>query len=83
MKEQGRAQCLIAFGCRHLAIGGQMGQERLHLDRTHFARMPHRTAVARPANGKPLPVDIDLLGPDAKVLVAYALAQPIQQTGRR
>ena len=64
MREQGRAQRLIAFGCRHLAIGGQMGQERLHLGRTHFART--------------LPVDKDLLGPEAIVLVAYSLTEPIQ-----
>jgi hypothetical protein len=41
-----------------------MGQERSRLGRTHFART--------------LPVDIDLLGPEAIVLVAYSLAEPIQ-----
>ena len=82
IKEQDGAQRLTVCGCRHLAIGAQMGQERLHLCRTHVARMPHRTAVDRPANEKPHPLNIDLLRAEAIVHASNALAQLIQHTGR-
>jgi len=39
VKEQQRRQRLILRRCRHLAIDRQIGQKRLDLERTHFARM--------------------------------------------
>jgi hypothetical protein len=52
----------------------------LDLDRTHVERMPHLSALARPANEKTHPVNIDLFGTKAIVHVPNALAQLVQNT---
>lgn len=57
-----------------------MRQEGLDFAGTHLARVPHGSSMARPANEEAGPVDIDLLGAEAIVQVAKALAQLVQNS---
>ena len=58
-----------------------MRQKRLDFAGTHVARVPHGSAMARPANEEADPVDVHLLGAEAIVHVSDALAQLVQNPG--
>ncbi len=81
VEKQNRAQCLIVGRRRHFAVCGEMRQKRLYFTGAHVARVPHGTAVARPADEEANPIDVHLLGAEAIVHVPNALAQLVQNSG--
>jgi hypothetical protein len=58
-----------------------MRQKRLYFTGAHVARVPHGTAVARPADEEANPIDVHLLGAEAIVHGQNPLAQLVQNPG--
>ena len=73
-KEQ-RTQRLAMRGRRDATLVGEHRQERLHLHHAELARM----AQTEPAHEVAHPVDVRLLGAQAVVQVAQALAQGVEE----
>ena len=65
-----------------MAFSRQHGDESFHLDRAHLTRMPHDPAPTLSPNEKAHPIHIILLGAEAIVHVADALAKLIDQANR-
>ena len=73
------AQGLVVGGCKSFALGRKHGQKSLHSRCPDVARMLHLPIPPMPTNEKPDPVLISLLGAEAIVQIANALARLIHQ----
>ena len=75
---QDRRLGLVLRGSRHLSIYREVGQERLHLGRTHLLWMAFFVIQDETSN----PVEVRLLSPDAVVTRAQMVAHAIQELWR-